>query len=90
MTKAEFIKAIADKTGGRITAISGALQAITEVVQEQLSAGNDVVIPGVGKLVLVQKAERQGRNPRTGETKTIPAKNALKFKAAASLKDAIQ
>ena len=90
MTKAEFIKAIAEKTGVTATTAARCLDAIGSITATALSGGDDVTLPGIGKLVLVHKAERQGRNPRTGETKTIPAKKAVKFKAAASFKAVIQ
>jgi DNA-binding protein HU-beta len=47
------------------------------------------LIPGIGKLVLMERAERQGRNPATGETITIPAKQVLKFRVAKACKDAV-
>jgi DNA-binding protein HU-beta len=52
-------------------------------------AAEGFVIPGLGKLVKVERAARTGRNPATGETLQIPAKTVLKFKIAKAAKDAI-
>ncbi|MDR2579058.1 MAG: HU family DNA-binding protein [Chitinispirillales bacterium] len=52
-------------------------------------AKNGFVIPGLGKLELVQRKARTGRNPATGEPIKIPAKKAVKFKVAKAAKDAI-
>lgn len=89
MTKAELVNALAEKTGITKTMAGNCLYAIGSITAATLLKGGDLTLPGIGKLEAVQKAERQGRNPRTGETKTIPAKKAVKFKAASVLKDAI-
>ena len=52
-------------------------------------AKNDFLLPGLGKLVLVKRKARKGRNPQTGEEISIPAKKAVKFKVAKAAKDAI-
>ena len=50
---------------------------------------NGFVFPGVGKLVVVNRKARMGRNPQTGEPIKIPAKRVVKFRLAKSLKDAV-
>jgi len=52
-------------------------------------AKNGFIFPGIGKLVLVQRKARTGRNPATGETIKIPAKKVVKFKVSKTAKDAI-
>ena len=52
-------------------------------------AKNSFTLPGIGKLVLVQRKARMGRNPATGETIKIPAKKVVKFRVAKACKDAI-
>jgi DNA-binding protein HU-beta len=46
------------------------------------------VMPGIGRLVRVERKARMGRNPATGETIRIPAKKTVKFRVAKSVKDA--
>ncbi|SRR5258708_2750093 len=52
-------------------------------------AKDQFVLPGIGKLVLVNRAARTGRNPATGQPIQIPAKKVLKFRVAKAAKDAI-
>ena len=52
-------------------------------------AKNGFTIPGLGKLVLVNRQARMGRNPQTGEAIQIPAKTVLKFRIAKTAKDAV-
>ena len=52
-------------------------------------APNGFTIPGLGKLVLVNRKARMGRNPATGEAISIPAKTVLKFRIAKAAKDAV-
>jgi DNA-binding protein HU-beta len=52
-------------------------------------AQNSFTLPGIGKLVLVQRKARMGRNPATGEAIHIPAKTVLKFRVAKAAKVAI-
>ena len=52
-------------------------------------AADSFTLPGIGKLVLVNRKARQGRNPATGETIQIPAKKVVKFRVAKACKDAI-
>ena len=53
------------------------------------NAKNSFTIPGLGKLVLVNRKARVGRNPATGESINIPAKRVVKFRVAKAAKDAI-
>ena len=53
------------------------------------NAKNGFTLPGIGKLVLVNRKARMGRNPATGETIKIPAKKVVKFRVAKAAKDAI-
>lgn len=53
------------------------------------NAKNSFTLPGIGKLVLVDRKARLGRNPKTGETIKIPAKKVVKFRIAKACKDAI-
>lgn len=89
MTKAELAEHIAHETGLTKTMAIRCLDAIGSITASKLAAGSEVTLPNIGKLVLVHKAERMGRNPRNGVVAKIPAKNAVKFKAASTLKSAV-
>lgn len=63
------------------------LTSIAELAYKE--AKNGFTIPGLGKLVLVKRKARIGRNPATGESIKIPAKTVLKFRVSKVAKDAI-
>lgn len=63
------------------------LNGLAELAYKEAKKG--FTVPGVGKLVLVKRKARKGRNPQTGETIRIPAKNVLKFRVSKVAKDAV-
>ena len=87
LTKAQIIATLADNTGLSKKEITAVVTAQTELAYKEAKAG--FTIPGIGKLVVVDRKARQGRNPATGETIQIPAKKVLKFRVAKAAKDAI-
>lgn len=92
MNQAQLIDAIAAHPGNQgvsKTSIKFVLDTAAAVSQTALKAGDEVTLPGLGKLTVKQKAARTGRNPATGEEIDIPAKNAPHFSAAKALKDAV-
>jgi len=64
-----------------------ALEALVNLAYK--NAKNGFTVPGLGKLVLVNRKARMGRNPATGEAIKIPAKRVVKFRVAKACKDAI-
>ena len=89
MNKTEFIAAVAEKAEISKKDSEKALKAFVDVVAEQLKAGDKVQLVGFGTFEVSERAAREGRNPQTGETMTIAACKAPKYKAAKALKDAI-
>ena len=87
MTKGQILEHLANKLG--ITKKTAGIFLEELVTLAYKEAKKDFVIPGLGKLTLVQRKKRQGRNPATGETITIPAKKVVKFRIAKACKDAI-
>lgn len=87
MTKAK----ISDHLAGRMdVAKKVATQFLDELAHlAYREARNSFTIPGVGKLVLVNRKARMGRNPQTGEPLRIPAKRVVRFRVSKSAKDAI-
>ena len=87
LTKSQVADHIAQK-GGLTKKAAGEL--INELAQlAYREAKNAFTIPGIGKLVLVKRKARLGRNPRTGEVIKIPAKRVVKFRVAKACKDAV-
>lgn len=87
LTKSQTAAKLADATGLTKKQVNGFFEELSKLAYKE--AKNQFVIPGIGKLVLVQRKARQGRNPATGETIQIPAKKVVKFRVAKAAKDAI-
>jgi DNA-binding protein HU-beta len=87
LTKSQIAASIADKTGVTKKAAAETLDYIAELAYK--NAKNSFTLPGLGKLVLVNRKARVGRNPATGEAINIPAKKVVKFRVAKAAKDAI-
>ena len=90
MNKTEMITAMAEKAELSKKDAEKALTAFTDVVTDALVNGDKVQLVGFGTFEVTERAERQGRNPATGDTITIPASKSPKFKAGKSLKDAVK
>ena len=89
MNKAELVAAMAAKTELSKKDSEKALKAFIDVVTEELTKGEKIQLVGFGTFEVSERAAREGRNPQTGETMTIAACKAPKFKAGKALKDAI-
>ena len=87
MTKSQIIAAVAEKADISKTQAKDALEGLAELAYA--GAEDGFTIPGLGKLVKVNRAARMGRNPATGETIQIAAKTVLKFRIAKAAKDAV-
>ena len=89
MNRAELIATMAKKADLTQKDAEKALKAFTEVVADELKKGEKIQLVGFGTFEVGERAAREGRNPQTGETMTIAACKAPKFKAGKALKDAI-
>lgn len=89
MNKSELIEAVASKSELSKKDAEKAINAFTNVVSDTLVDGKKVQLVGFGSFEVVERAERQGRNPATNESMLIPASKAPKFKAAKALKEAV-
>jgi DNA-binding protein HU-beta len=87
MTKAQIVNTLATKTGLTKKDVAALLDAQAALAYKE--AKNGFTVPGLGKLVVVKRKARMGRNPATGEAIKIPARKALKFRIAKAAKDAV-
>jgi DNA-binding protein HU-beta len=87
MTRTDMVAHLAERTGAEKAQVNQLLDELAQLAY--VEARNGFVIPGIGKLVLVQRSARTGRNPATGETIQIPAKTVVKFRVAKACKDAL-
>lgn len=91
MTKAELVEKIYAKADlPTKTRAEEALDAVISCLQEALAAGETVTFTGFGSFKVTERAERNGRNPRSGEPITIPACKVVKFAPGKGLKDALK
>ena len=87
LTKSQISAVLAENHGITKKAATAILDDIAQLAYK--NAKNSFTLPGVGKLVLVNRKARMGRNPKTGEEMKIAAKKVVKFRVAKACKDAI-
>ena len=89
MTKADLVAAMAKASGGSKVSCELALNAFLDGIFDSLKKGRRVTIGGFGTFMVSRRAERSGRNPRTGKTIKIPACRVPRFKPSRLLKGAV-
>lgn len=89
VNKSELIDAMAASADIPKAAAGKALDGMVEALTQALKNGDTVTLVGFGSFYVGERAERTGRNPKTGETITIPAAKSPKFRAGKTLKDAL-
>ena len=87
LTKSQTLTKLAEVTCLPKKQVAAVMDALVDLAYKQ--AKNAFTLPGLGKLVLVNRKARMGRNPATGATIKIPAKKVVKFRVAKAAKDAI-
>ncbi len=90
MNKQEFISAVSEKAGVSMADAGRAVNAMLDVIQEELKKGGEVVLTGFGKFETRKRAARNGVNPLTKQPIKIAASKVPAFKAGKGFKDAIQ
>lgn len=86
MIKEELIRTVAKRAKVTNVVAERVMDVFADVTANNLVAGLDSPIPGVGKLTVVTREARMGRNPRTGEAVPIPKSNVVKFKPSSALR----
>jgi len=87
VTKADFVDRLAAKSGLTKKDAAAVVDAFVDVVTEALNKGEDVQFTGFGKFYVQKRQARQGINPQTKKTITIPASKVPKFTAGQALKN---
>jgi len=87
LTKSQVYNALAEKSGLTKKQVRAFMDDLADLAYQEAKEG--FTIPGIGKLVLVHRAARMGRNPATGEQIHIPAKKVVKFRIAKACKDSV-
>ena len=89
MNKSDLIDAMAEDAGVTKAAAKKALESFLGNVEGSLKKGNRVSLVGFGSWSVTRRAAREGRNPQTGKTIQIAAKNVVKFKAGSDLQTSV-
>ncbi len=89
MNKSDLIDAMAADAGITKAAAKKALESFLGNVEKSLKSGNRVSLVGFGSWSVSKRAAREGRNPQTGKTIKIAAKNVVKFKAGSDLQNSV-
>jgi len=89
MTQSQIVQALAEKCAVTKKVSQGLLAALSDTAISEVKKNGIFVLPGIGRLVRVDRKARMGRNPATGEAIKIAAKKVVKFRVAKAAKDAI-
>jgi|SRR5215472_3753618 len=89
MTQTQLIQSLADKCELSKKVAKNVLDTLAQTAVTEVKKNGLFVLPGIGRLVRVDRKARMGRNPATGESIKIAAKKVVKFKVAKAAKDAI-
>ncbi|MEK7535658.1 MAG: HU family DNA-binding protein [Patescibacteria group bacterium] len=90
MNKAGLVDTLHAALGGTRVAAEQGVETIINCIVAELKKGEEVSIAGLGIFSVKQRKSRIARNPRTGESITVPAMTVPKFRAAKALKDAVK
>jgi len=89
MTQSQIVQALAEKCEVTKKVAQGLLAALADTAISEVKKNGVFVMPGLGRLVRVERKARMGRNPATGEAIKISAKKVVKFRIAKAAKEAI-
>ena len=89
MNKSDITRMVSKKTNFTVENSEIAVSAVLEAIAECMKSGERIQFHELGTFVPVTRSERVGRNPRTGEKMTIPAKRTYKFKLGSKVNSAI-
>ena len=89
MTKSQMLQELAAKTNHTKKDAAMMVESLVALAYAQVKSNGEFTIPGVGKLVKVNRKARMGRNPATGAEISIPARTVVKFRVAKAAKEAI-
>ena len=89
MNKGELLDTVAEKAGVSKNVADAVVSATIESIMEAVSSGDKVTLVGFGSFEPRDRKQREGRNPKTGETMTIPATTVPAFSAGKGFKEKV-
>ena len=89
MTQSQLVKQLAEALGTNGKTAKAFVENYAAIAIRETKKNGVFILPGIGRLVRVDRKARMGRNPATGEAIKIPAKKVVKFRVAKAVKDSI-
>ncbi len=89
LTKAQLVSTLSENLDISKKDVNNFIDTLNAIAYKETKKNGSFTLPGLGKLVLVKRKARMGRNPATGETIKIKAKTVVKFRVAKACKDTI-
>ena len=90
MNKTELIEKVAKESAVSKSAAEQVVNSVFAAMTEAMKSGDKVALAGFGTFAVTERAAREGRNPKSGETISIPARKVVKFKAGSKLIDTVK
>ena len=84
-----MFKALAKENGFQKNQSIEIVETLLEIIKSKLASGEDVLVSGFGKFCVIEKQERRGRNPATGEDMMLDARRVVTFKCSGKLREKI-
>jgi integration host factor subunit alpha len=89
LTKARIVEDLFAKNLFTKTQSAQIIESLFELLKQSLEEGDDVLISGFGKFCVLEKNQRRGRNPQSGEPMTLPPRKVVTFKCSGKLREKI-
>jgi len=89
LSKEQLVRDIAESLDLTQASVRGVFEQLAQIAQDCLENDGELTLPGIGKLKVVERAARTGRNPQTGEIITIPAGWVPRFRPSTALKSLV-
>lgn len=86
MIKNEIINEVSRDTGISKSGVKQVLESLSDTVQQALGRGEEVNLAGIGKFKVKDRKPRPARNPKTGESVSLPARQVVRFSPSSNLK----
>ena len=89
LTKADIVEAVQTEFGFARNKSTELVESLLETIKSKLESGEDVLVSGFGKFCVLEKRERRGRNPATGEDLMLRPRNVVTFKCSRKLRERV-
>lgn len=89
LTKAQIVESTQNQTGFPKNKSTDIVETFLEIIKDTLASGEDVLISGFGKFCVMEKKERKGRNPATGDAMMLKPRRVVTFRCSGKLRDSI-